>query len=160
MLWEDPVFCFQTQHGLSLALEAAEVYVLMRFTLLRSPYWSYLPSSHQRSCLSVLNPFPVDIIIHGQLAMEVILCPGDTMQQDYSWGGGGELLPRESVWLIQTCRFAQHWTSRVMFTKGLYPLCSKFTSTQCISFCSLCTHCILAKSSVIICTCRIILVSG
>ena len=38
VLWEDTVFCFQTQHGLSLALEAAEVYVLMHFTLLRSWY--------------------------------------------------------------------------------------------------------------------------
>lgn len=91
------MFCFQTQHGLSLALEAAEVSVLMPFTLLRSPYWSYLPSSHQRSCLSVLNPFPVDILIHGQLAMEVILCPGDTMQQDYSWGGGGGVAERISL---------------------------------------------------------------
>ena len=54
----------------------------------RSRYWSYLPSSHQSSCLSVLNLSPVDILIHGQLAMEVILCPGDTMQQDSSGGWG------------------------------------------------------------------------
>ena len=65
--------------GLSLALEAAEVHVLMHFTLLRSQHRSYLPSSHQSSCLSVLSLSPVGILIHGQLAMEVILCPVDTM---------------------------------------------------------------------------------
>ena len=67
----------------------------------RSRYWSYLPSSHQSSCLSVLNLSPVDILIHGQLAMEVILCPGDTMQQDHS-GGWGVGIVAERISLTNT----------------------------------------------------------
>ena len=87
VLWEDPVFCFQTQHGLSFgswgcwraranAFYTPQVTTLQLFTLFPPKQLLKWPQPSSSG----------HILIDGQSAMEVILSLADTMQSRLLWG--------------------------------------------------------------------------